>query len=285
MGTEPSRSRDHRSINAGVRVLWIVGPVALATVLQIADKANAPLWLSLALISGTGIASAMAAWREAKRAGVPAPGALRIDAVHVEDLSDDSVALDFRVTNVGGSTVLINAVTFRAEAVDFHDNVTLGPLESSYDYDMDIGALTQAGQEHREPVSQQVHPGDVDRFRLALIATKAPPASLAEWPEPWEDAYRIYALVIVLETNFGSVATAPLTFEIATSGEPWMTVPADRDAARRLSDTYTASVRAWRNKDWHGVVDAYTAMQEVQPLSPTEMRRLNYARRKLEAQR
>jgi hypothetical protein len=159
-----------------------VAPVVLGTLIQLADKASAPLWLLLFLIAIGGVLAVVSTVRNAReseknklssglREGERAPGILEVSDIQV--LYDDqayTATLDLRLSNRGGSTILINKVVF--EVLDVEILLTTGFLEFSHTYDLDISDLKNIGDKAECSTSQEINPGEVDRFAIILMARR-----------------------------------------------------------------------------------------------------------------
>jgi hypothetical protein len=125
--------------------------------------------------------------------GKQSPGILEVSAIQVKpNFKDKACTLDFRVSNTGGSEVIINRIEF--EALEVAGFYTLGAVEFSKVYDLDISDLRNAGDLAACAVSQVVAPGKVDRFGITLIA----PTLGIGW-------FRGWSLQPTLYTNYGNV--------------------------------------------------------------------------------
>lgn len=198
----PARFRARKmSVAIGVAVI----PVVLGTILQITDKASAPVWAVLALIVLTGIATLIATVRATRvddgssmMNSVRAPGKLEVNDVKLERVAVGLLRADFRVTNTGGSTVSIHTVEFESVAVEV--NMVIGGVqEVSAVYDVDITPLQDRGASVSCDVAQQIAPGEVDRFVIQLKSTIP-------------HTFLRFAIRPILMTNFGPVSGPLLEF-------------------------------------------------------------------------
>jgi len=101
--------------------------------------------------------------------------------------------IDFRVSNAGGSTVLINKVQFKV--LDVVKVSIKGYVDFSKIYDLDISALNSINDIATVSVSQEIKAGEVDRFGISLVATRM--------PHGFEMGWRLQP---ILFTNYGEVA-------------------------------------------------------------------------------
>ena len=98
-------------------------------------------------------------------------GQLVLSDVQVIQEPSQSCTLDFRVSNTLPVDVQINRLTL--EVIDVHDGArTMGILEFSAIYDLDVSSLDTAGDSVVCNVSQVVKRGEVDRFGIRLAATE-----------------------------------------------------------------------------------------------------------------
>jgi hypothetical protein len=191
-----------------------LAPVILGVGLQIADKASAPIWAIIALIAAAGIATMLATARQEMKQDEPgrlltgkkAPGELEIADVKVTSTKDRrgrrAAIVDFRVTNIGGSTVSIHEVEF--EVIRAHGgSVSLGIQDISAKYDLDITDLTEVGDRASCYIAQAIRPGEVDRFTITLTSGN-------------NDYYIEYLVRPTLLTNFGPVPGEPLDLVFLT---------------------------------------------------------------------
>jgi hypothetical protein len=88
----------------------------------------------------------------------------------VQDNNSKTCTIDFRVFNPGDEDIQINRVKF--EVLDVFEVPTLGYLEFSKIYDLDISALERVGDTATCKVAQILKPGEADRFGVRLIATQ-----------------------------------------------------------------------------------------------------------------
>jgi hypothetical protein len=99
----------------------------------------------------------------------PAPGLLDVSAVYPHWPADGrSCVLDFRVSNQGGSDLMINAVEF--QVLESLRRMPLGHAELSTLYDLDISALEEFSSRAECQVAQILKPGEADRFGIVLSA-------------------------------------------------------------------------------------------------------------------
>ncbi|MGP3953646.1 hypothetical protein [Streptomyces sp. 7N604] len=194
-----SAPANYRARQASIAVGVAVIPVVLGTILQITDKASAPVWAVVVLIVFTGVATLIATVRTARAddgssttSGERAPGKLEVNDVKLERVAVGLIRADFRVTNTGGSTVSIHAVEFESVAVEF-DLFVLGVQEVSAVYDVDITPLQAPGASVSCDIAQQIAPGEVDRFVIQLKSTIP-------------HTFRRFAIRPILMTNFGPVS-------------------------------------------------------------------------------
>lgn len=204
-------------------LLVAVAPVVLGTLIELADKASAPLWLLLSLIAMGGMLAVVGAVRSAResernkrssdlREGKRAPGILEIS--HIEVLHDEeayTATVDFRLSNKGGSTVIVNRVIF--EVLDLETFLTEAFFRFSHTYDVDISDLESVGDKTECSVSQEIKPGEVDRFAIVLMATR-----MGRGPIRW------WKLLPTLYTNFGAITGPPI--------DVWLPMPHPR--ARKI---------------------------------------------------
>jgi hypothetical protein len=120
------------------------------------------------------------------------PGLLKVSGAFTQWTADGrSCVIDFRVSNDGGSDLMINAVEFQ-ELESVHQ-MPMGQAKYSALYDLDIsgldGYLTQAECE----VAQILKPGEADRFAIVVSAPKS------GLPGGWR-------LATTFKTNVGSVS-------------------------------------------------------------------------------
>ncbi|RKN47535.1 hypothetical protein D7223_12190 [Micromonospora endolithica] len=173
-----------------------LAPVLLGTVLALADKMRAPLWVILGLTAASGVGALAVATRDhlmAARptAGLRAPGRLEITAIKVKRLPGDPLyELDFRVSNTGGSTVSVHALTLRVERAEV-EAVHWGVEEVTAHYEMDISGLREGGSASAD-LAQRIEPGDSDRFVVRVLHSTS-------------FLYTTFALRPTLATNFGPV--------------------------------------------------------------------------------
>jgi len=122
-----------------------------------------------------------------------APGELQLSDIKiVSKRSDNTYQIDFRVSNTGGSVVLINTVRFEVlDIVTLDINAYLG---FSAIYDLDISSLEEIGDTATVNVSQEIKPGESDRFGITVIAREIPPGVERGW-----------RLLPILVSNYGQV--------------------------------------------------------------------------------
>jgi hypothetical protein len=168
-----------------VSVAAVALPIIAGTLVQVADKASGPVWLVVSLIAVAGIGSTIQAVFALKASG----GQPYVSDIQVTRLETFEWLLDMRVTNKGGSTVLVDRVLF--ELVEAHlEDPLMSALEPSATYELDISRLQAPGSQAQCLVAQKIKPGDVDRFQIVLTA----------------HAYGsfMYRLRSILVCNFGS---------------------------------------------------------------------------------
>ncbi len=103
-----------------------------------------------------------------------APAQLSIDAVFSNPSADNKACvLDIRVSNPGGSDLMINSVEF--QVLETLQQLPLGHAAFSAQYDLDIGKLLQYGARGECQVAQILKPGEVDRFAIILSAPRGLP--------------------------------------------------------------------------------------------------------------
>ena len=107
------------------------------------------------------------------------PARLTIDAIFPNPSADNKACvLDIRVSNPGGSDLMINAIKFQVlESVEMG---LLGHAEYSAQYDMDIGRMRDYGLLGECQVAQLLKPGEADRFAMVLSETHSSP-SVGGW--------------------------------------------------------------------------------------------------------
>jgi hypothetical protein len=117
----------------------------------------------------------------AQSAGKQAPGALKITELRAEQNRENKTcSVDFWVSNEGGSQVVITGVDF--EVVDTaRAEVVKGPMKASGEYNLDITELRETGQVASCPISQEVKPGESDRFTVILKAEELGTGIFAAW--------------------------------------------------------------------------------------------------------
>lgn len=105
---------------------------------------------------------------------------LRISDILVQSQKTErTCTLDFRVVNRGSVEVFISRV--KLKVLDVISDFTLGYLEFSKEYDLDISNLRQKGDEVELAVSQVVEPRGADRFGITLVAGKMATGELRQW--------------------------------------------------------------------------------------------------------
>jgi hypothetical protein len=127
------------------------------------------------------------------REGIKAPGKLEISDVQlIENKEEKTCTVDFRVSNKGGTDVIINGARFVAiDVVEVH---TKGFMEFSKTYDLDISHVRHPGEVAVCPLSQVVKPGEADRIGIVLIGTKL-----------GTGVFRTWRFSPTLSTNFGDI--------------------------------------------------------------------------------
>jgi hypothetical protein len=171
--------------------------------------------------------------------GKKSPGLLEVSDIQVKPNRDGTCIADFRVSNTGGSEVLINRVEF--EALEVVGTRTLGFMEFSKVYDLELSEMRNAGDTATCEVSQVVKPGDADRFGIILIAR-----SLGiGW-------FRGWILQPTLYTNFGNVAGEPI--------EVWLPHSLDiniEEAKKRIDELRAEMGEGILREAWYSVRDSY----------------------------
>lgn len=173
-----------------------LAPVLLGTVLALADKMRAPLWVILGLAAASGVGALAVAARDHLVAGRPtaglrAPGRLEITAVIANPVPATPLYdLDFRVSNTGGSTVSVHALRVRIERAAVWA-MSRGVERATAHYELDIRHLGEGGSASCD-MAQRIEPGDTDRFVVRV--------RLAD-----NIVYRAFVLRPTLATNFGLV--------------------------------------------------------------------------------
>ncbi len=98
-----------------------------------------------------------------------APGLLDVSAVNPHWPADGrSCVLDFRVSNQGGSDLMINAIEF--QVLESLRRMPLGHAQLSALYDLDISVLEEFSSRAECQVAQILKPGEADRFGIVLSA-------------------------------------------------------------------------------------------------------------------
>lgn len=122
-------------------------------------------------------------------------GLLKISDIQlIYSKQDKTCTVDFRVTNQGNADIQINRVKF--ETISVSELQTMGYMEFSKIYDLDISELKKSGDSISCNISQLVKSGESDRFGITLIARKL-----------GTGVFRIWKLKSILLTNFGEVTT------------------------------------------------------------------------------
>ena len=103
------------------------------------------------------------------QASKPAPPAAHISDIQVARDASDRWRVDFRVSNRGGSTLLLDRAAFEVQDAALKEPL-MSHLEPSAVYELNISTLHAAGQVAEVPVAQAIEPGGVDRFVVVLIA-------------------------------------------------------------------------------------------------------------------
>jgi hypothetical protein len=120
----------------------------------------------------------------------PALGRLIVDQVTTQYI-DKAATIDFRVTNRGGSDVMINKIVLEVE--ECFIQALLGHAEFSHIYDCNLSKLRCFGDIGHVDTAQMLHPGESDRFGIRVSAPDIGPVICA-----WK-------LGLNLKTNFGLV--------------------------------------------------------------------------------
>jgi hypothetical protein len=101
--------------------------------------------------------------------GVLSPGKLEVSAVFTSlDDTTGGMSLDFRVSNTGGSDVVVNRVLFTVD--DIKQCGYKGFFDFSATYDADISLLKRVGDAGAVPVSQLIAASKADRFQVKVAA-------------------------------------------------------------------------------------------------------------------
>lgn len=117
---------------------------------------------------------------------------LNIDAIFSYPSADNKACvLDIRVSNHGGSDLMINAV--QLQVLETVEQMLLGHAEYSAQYDLDIGKMRKYGSREECQVAQILKPGEADRFAIILSDPHA---------NPTFGGWRFSTL---FKTNFGNV--------------------------------------------------------------------------------
>lgn len=129
---------------------------------------------------------------------------LEITDIVVNDYNPDFTAiLDFRVINRGGKSLTISRVRF--EVIDVEEIFTLGALDFSAKYDLDISDFKQKGDHGDVGVSHVLSADEADRFAIVLTAKNMPMG-----------VFRIWSLKPILITSEGQVVAS-----VVSVGLPW----------------------------------------------------------------
>lgn len=104
------------------------------------------------------------------------PARLNIDAIFPYPSADNKACvLDVRVSNPGGSDLMINAVEF--QVLETVEQMLLGHAEYSAQYDLDIGKMREYASRGECQVAQMLKPGEADRFAIVLSDPHANPTN------------------------------------------------------------------------------------------------------------
>ncbi|WP_147266757.1 hypothetical protein [Streptomyces diacarni] len=173
----------------------------LGTILEITDKASAPVRVVVDLTQLTGVATLFTTARSTRaeqnrpaRNGELAAGKFEVNDIKVERLTLDSVETDFRVTNTGVSTVSIHAIELKSVAVEI-GAILFGRQRVSASYGVGLTSLQSVGASVKCDVAQEIAAGEVDRFAVSL-----------RFPKWGSHTFLRFAIQPTLMTNFGPVA-------------------------------------------------------------------------------
>ena len=132
------------------------------------------------------------------------PGRVEVTDILVDSYRPDFTAiLDFRLMNRGDRSLSVSRVRFLVAEVE--EVLTLGALNFSASYDLDISNLRKKGDVAEVSVSHVLTKNEVDRFRVVLTAK-----------EMSIGVFRIWKLKPTLVTSEGEVAATTVTV-----GLPW----------------------------------------------------------------
>jgi len=132
------------------------------------------------------------------QSGVMAPGQLIVTDVQVvQNTEAKTCSLDFRISNSGGSEIVVNEI--RLEVIDVVSIPTRGFMEFSKFYDLDISSLKRKGDFASCKVSQIIKPGESDRFGIILIGK-----------ELGAGVFRGWLLHPTIQTNYGAFSANPI---------------------------------------------------------------------------
>jgi hypothetical protein len=101
------------------------------------------------------------------------------DVQVIPDKATKTCLLDFRVANRGRSDVMVNKV--KLEVVEILGIGTLGFMEFSKVYDLDISSLKRPNDTATCNVAQVLRSGEVDRFGVRLIARELGTGQFRLW--------------------------------------------------------------------------------------------------------
>jgi hypothetical protein len=122
------------------------------------------------------------------------PARLTVDAIFSHpSVTNKACVLDIRVSNPGGSDLMINAVRFRV--VETVEQMLMGHSEYSAAYDLDIGQMRDHASTEECQVAQILKPGEADRFAIILSDSGLGNPSVGGW-----------RLATLFRTNVGDVA-------------------------------------------------------------------------------
>ena len=120
------------------------------------------------------------------------PAKLYIDQIFSNPSADNNACvLDIRVSNPGGSDLMINAIEF--QVLESVEKGLLGHAEYSAQYDLDIGRMRDYGLRGECQVAQILKPGEADRFAV-ILSDKQSSASVSGW-----------RFITLFKTNAGNI--------------------------------------------------------------------------------
>jgi hypothetical protein len=161
-------------------------------------------------------------------------GGLRISDVQViPNRASRTRTLDFRVWNSGNTDVLINWVEL--EVLKVEEMHTLGYMEFSKEYDLDISSLKRTGDRIRCNIAQLIPSRGVDRFGIRVNA-----------PQLGTGVYRFWRLRLSLSTNLGVTEgpTVDLSLPCESEGEYRAAIKARREGelAREAKEQWRSAI-------------------------------------------